>query len=81
MELIYFPLSKKIDLENQDIQIKFNKINIIPKLNIKQLGILIDYKLRFEEYIKNQITKATRVFYQIKKLSNIERGLTFQAMR
>jgi hypothetical protein len=56
-------------------------MEIIPKLNIKWLGIIIDYKLIFDEHIKNQIIKATRTFYQIERLSNTERGLSFQAMR
>ena len=81
MDLIHFPLQKKIDLENQDFWVKFNGIEIKPKEYIKWLGITIDYKLKFEEYIKNQISKATRVFYQIERLSNTERGLSFQAMR
>jgi hypothetical protein len=56
-------------------------MEIIPKLNIKWLGIIIDYKLIFDKHIKNQIIKTTRTFYQIKRLSNTERGLSFQAIR
>jgi hypothetical protein len=63
MELIHFPLTKKIDLENENIWVKFNGMEIIPKLNIKWLGIIIDYKLIFDEHIKNQIIKVIRTFY------------------
>ena len=81
MELIHFPLTRKLDLENQNFWVKVNGNEIIPKLNVKWLGIIIDSKLKFEEHVKNQISKATRVFYQIERLSNTERGLNFQIMR
>ena len=81
MDLIHFPLTRKIDIENELFCVNFNGIRISPKLNIKWLGITIDYKLNFKEHVNNQISKATRTFYQIERLSNTERGLSFQAMR
>ena len=63
MDLIHFPLTRKIDIENELFCVNFNGIRITPKLNIKWLGIIIDYKLNFKEYINNQISKTTRIFY------------------
>ena len=39
------------------------------------------FKTEFQETYKKKITQATRIFHQIKRLSNTERGLSFQAIR
>ncbi len=35
------------------------------------------FKTKFQETYKKKIAQATRIFHQIKKLSNTERGLSF----
>src|SRR6266511_483188 len=39
------------------------------------------FKTEFQETCRKKIAQATRIFHQIKKLSNTERGLSFQAIR
>ncbi len=51
------------------------------KPTIKWLGIWLDSKLNFKEHVEKKVAQATRIFHQIKRLSNTERGLSFQAIR
>jgi len=51
------------------------------KPTMKWLGIWLDSKLKFKEHVEKKMTQATRIFHQIKKLFNTERGLSFQAIR
>lgn len=81
MELIHFPLKRNLDLENSNLWVQFNGIEIKPKRSVKWLGIQIDSELKFKEHVDIRTSKATRIFHQIERLSNTERGLSFQAMR
>ena len=78
-ELIHFH-SKRID-NYQDYIVQIGNIQIEPKNLVRWLGIWLDSKLNFKEHVEKKIADATRVFYQIARLSNTERGLSFQAMR
>ena len=78
-ELIHFH-SKRID-NYQDYIVQIDDIQIESKNLVKWLGIWLDLKLNFKEHVEKKIIDATRVFHQITKLFNIERGLSFQAMR
>ncbi len=51
------------------------------KSTVKWLGIWLDSKLNFKEYVEKKVAQAIRIFHQIKRLSNTERGLSFQAIR
>ncbi len=51
------------------------------KPTVKWLGIWLDSKLNFKEHVEKKVAQATRIFHQIKRLSNTERGLSFQAIR
>ena len=53
---------------------------IVPKKVVKWLGIW-DSKLSFKEHVEKKIASVTRTFHQLSRLSNTERGLSFQAMR
>ena len=48
---------------------------------VRWLGIWLNSKLNFKEHVEKKITNITRVFHQIIKLFNTERGLSFQAIR
>src|SRR5213078_4200414 len=78
-ELIHFH-SKKID-NYQDYIIQIGNIQIEPKSLVKWLGIWLDSKLNFKEHVEKKIASATRILHQASRLSNTERGLSFQAMR
>jgi len=78
-ELIHFH-SKRID-NYQDYIVRIGNIQIEPKKLVKWLSIWLDLKLNFKEHVEKKIVNATRVFHQIARLSNTERGLSFQAMR
>ena len=51
------------------------------KESLKWLGVYIDFRLTFKEYVTRKTIDASRVFHQIERLSNTKRGLSFQAMR
>ena len=78
-ELIHF-YSKRIN-NYQDYIIQIDNIQIEPKNLIKWLDIWLDLKLNFKEHVEKKIADATRIFHQISRLLNTERGLSFQAMR
>ena len=79
IELIYFHTKRLIDNNNYLISIKNNQIK--PKNLVRWLEIWLDFKLSFKEYVKIKIAAATRTFYQIVRLLNTKRDLSFQAIR
>src|SRR5436190_9618799 len=78
-ELIHF-YSKRI-INYQEYIVQIGNMRIEPKSLIRWLSIWLDSKLNFKEHVEKKIVDATRVFHQIIKLSNTEKGLSFQAMR
>ena len=78
-ELIYFYLKRFI--KNEDFSIRLQDQIIEPKSLVKWLGFWFDSKLSFKKHVEIKIANATRVFHQIARLSNTERGLSFQAIR
>src|SRR6266487_5746908 len=78
-ELIHFHSKKNIG-ENVNICFLENYL-VEAKSIVKWLGIWLDSKLNFKEHVEKMVAQATRIFHQIKRLSNIERGLSFQAIR
>lgn len=79
IELIHFHARRSLNPDQY--QIRLGNYLIKPQKLIKWLGIYLDPKLLFTEHVTKKVTEATRVFYQIERLSNTERGLSFQAMR
>ncbi len=74
-ELIYFYSKRNI---NKNINICFLKNYLVEaKSTVKWLGIWLDLKLNFKEYVEKKVTQTIRIFHQIKRLFNIERGLSF----
>ena len=47
------------------------------KPTVKWLGIWLDLKLNFKEYMEKKVAQAIRIFHQIKSLFNTEKGLLF----
>ena len=80
-ELIHFFPSQSIDLDDARFKVKIGEKEIKAQESLKWLGIYIDSKLTFKEHVIKKTLEATRVFHQIERLSNTERGLSFQAMR
>src|SRR6266498_2537111 len=78
-ELIYFHSKRNIG-ENVNICFLENYL-VEAKPTVKWLGIWLDSKLKFKEYVEKKVAQATRIFHQIKRLFNIERGLLFQVIR
>jgi len=76
-ELIYF-YSKRTTIKEG---LKLGDIEISPKPLVRWLGIFLDSKLIFKQYIEIRISKAKAAFYLIRRLSNIQRGLSLQALR
>ncbi len=50
-------------------------------MSLRWLGIHLDSKLNFKSHVERRVNEATRVFHQIARLANTERGLSFQAIR
>jgi len=67
IELIYF-YSKRITIGEG---IKLGDIEITPKSLVRWLGVFLDFKLTFKQYVEIRISKAKVVFYLIRRLSNI----------
>ena len=72
-ELIHFDHANK--LLNELVKIK--EFTIKPKEVVKWLGIWFDRKLSFKIHVENRIASASRMFYAIKRLVNIEKDLSF----
>ena len=67
IELIHF-YSKRTTIEEG---LKLGDIEISPKPLVRWLGVFLDSKLTFKQYIKIKILKAKVVFYLVKRLGNI----------
>src|SRR5436190_14866241 len=80
-ELIHFYSKRFFDLKNEAYSVKIGNSIIQSKDLVKWLGIWLDSKLTFKQHVKKKTTQALKILNQIKKLSNTERGLSFQAMR
>jgi ribonuclease HI len=80
-ELIHFFPKKTIDLEDPRFMVTIGDKAFKAKDTIKWLGVFIDSRLTFKHHVTQKTLEATRVFHQIERLSNTERGLSFQAMR
>jgi len=80
-ELIHFFPSRSIDLGDPRFMVKIGEKEIRAQESLKWLGIYLDSRLTFKEHVMKKTTEATRTFHQIERLSNTERGLSFQAMR
>jgi len=77
-ELIHF---YKGYIEEDKSLILSNTTAILPKTEVKWLGIWFDRKLSFKTHIDKVLAKANRVYHQIYRLANCSKGLSFQAMR
>src|SRR5204862_2889522 len=80
-ELIHFHSKRSFDLKNETYSVKIRDSIIQPKDLVKWLGIWLDSKLTFKQHVEKKTTQALKILNQIERLSNIERGLSFQAMR
>ena len=76
-ELIHF-YSKRTTIEEG---LKLGDVEISPKPLVRWLGVFLDSKLTFKQHIEIQISKAKTAFYLIRRLGNIQRGLSLQALR
>ena len=80
-ELIHYFPSRAIDLDSPRNKVILGDTEIKAQNIVKWLGIYIDSRLTFKDHIIKKTEAANRVFHQIARLSNTERGLSFQAMR
>src|SRR6266700_526768 len=76
-ELIHF-YSKRTTIEEG---LKLGAIEISPKPLVRWLGVFLDSKLTFKQYVKTKISKEKAAFYLVKRLGNTQRGLSLQALR
>ena len=81
IELIYFHFKRSLDLENEAYSIKIKELIIQSKNLVKWLGIWLDLKLTFKQHVEKKTTQALKILNQIERLSNTERGLSFQVIR
>lgn len=79
IDLIHFHSKRAVN--NEELKIRLTGFEVAPQPLVKWLGIYLDPKLLFHEHVKRKVCEATRVFHQIERLSNTERGLSFQAVR
>src|SRR6266403_2453151 len=77
IELIHF-YSKRTTIEEG---LKLGAIEISPKPLVRWLGVFLDSKLTFKQYVEIKVSKAKTAFYLIRRLGNIQRGLSLQALR
>ena len=80
-ELIHFHFKRSFDLKNEAYSVKIGNSIIQPKNLVKWLGIWLDSKLTFKHHVEKKTVQALKILNQIERLSNTERGLSFQAMR
>jgi len=66
-EFIYFYGKRTIIKEG----LKLGDLEISPKPLVRWLGVFLDFKFIFKQYIEIRIFKAKAVFYLIRRLSNI----------
>jgi len=76
-EFIHF-YSKRTTIEEG---LKLEDIEITPKPLVRWLGVFLDSKLTFKQYVEIRISKVKAAFYSIKRLGNTQRGLSLQALR
>jgi len=81
IELIHFHSKRSLDLEDEKYSVKIGEAIFQPKESIKYLGVWLDSKLSFKTHVEKKIASAKKLLIQIERLSNTERGLSFQAMR
>jgi hypothetical protein len=77
IELIHF-YRKRTTIEEG---LKLGDVEIPPKLLVRWLGVFLDSKLTFKQYVEIRISKAKAAFYLIRRLGNTQRGLSLQALR
>ena len=77
IKLIYFYNKRTIIKKG----LKLGDIEIFFKPLVRWLKIFLDSKLTFKQHVKIKIFKAKAAFYLIKRLGNIQRGLSLQALR
>ncbi len=80
-ELIYFHSKRFLDQKNELYSVKVEETIFQSKELVKYLDIWLDSKLSFKAHVKKKIASAQKVFIQIKRLSNTEKDLFFQAMK
>ncbi len=80
-ELIHFHSKRSLDLKNELYLVKVEETIFQPKELVKYLEIWLNSKLSFKAHVERKIASAQKVFTQIERLSNIERELSFQAIR
>jgi hypothetical protein len=56
-------------------------VKVRPQEQFKWLGMWLDRKLTFKKHTEMKCAAATHAFYSIHRLSNISKGLSFQAIR
>ena len=71
-ELIHF-YSKRITIEER---LKLGDVEISPKPLVRWLEVFLDSKLTFKQYVEIRISKVKAAFYLIRRLGNIQRGLS-----
>ena len=81
IELIHFHSKRSLDLEDEKYSVKIGEAIFQPKESIKYLDVWLDSKLSFKTHVEKKIASAKKLLIQIERLSNTERGLSFQAMR
>ena len=64
-------ISNKRDKGNLNPLFDFNSTNVQVADSQKQLGLVLDSKLNFNEHIDSKITKCNKIIGLIKKLSQI----------
>jgi hypothetical protein len=67
IKLIYFYNKRTLIKEG----LKLGGIEISPKPLVRWLGVFLDSKLIFKQYIEIRTSKAKAVFYLIRRLGNI----------
>jgi len=67
IELIHF-YSKRITIKKG---LKLGDVEISPKPPVRWLGVFLDSKLTFKQYVEIRISKAKEAFYLIRRLGNI----------
>ena len=60
-KLIHFHSKRSCDLENEAYLIKIRDSIIQPKGLVKWLGIWLNLKLIFKQYVKKKITQALKI--------------------
>ena len=81
IELIHFHSKRSLDLKDEKYLVKIRKAIFQPKKSIKYLNMWLNSKLSFKTYVKKKIASAKKLLIQIERLSNTEKGLSFQAIR